>query len=173
MKKNIILGGGCFWNVDAVFRKVPGVSDIRSGYYELDTKTYGFTDKDKIEVVRLSYETDRISFSKILDLFFFVHNPTLIKWDMEECFYPLGRSAVMYTEEEQKNEVIERIQKYNAEQTFGTEPVQTKLIEADFEKFVMASEKEQDFYNKNPKDPYCTSMIDPKMEKLKEKFKIG
>lgn len=172
MKKNIILAGGCFWGAEAIFRKVPGVSDIKSGYYLLDKTTHGFTDKDKVEVVRLSYETDRINFSKILDLFFFTHTPTLVKWDIEECFYPLGRSAIFYMEEEQKEEAINRLKEMEEAKVYP-EPIETKVIEGDFEKFVMASEKEQDYYNKNRTDPYCTSIIDNKMIGLKEKFKIG
>lgn len=171
MKKQIILAGGCYWCFEAILRKFNGISNIQSGYYELNMKNFGFTDKDKIEVVKFSYDTDIIDFSKVLDIFFFSHTATLVKWDMEDCFYPLCRSAILYMEEEQRTESEQRI-KTMTDNLVYPDPIQTKIIKADFQKFIVAADKEQDYYGKYPEDAYCKSIINNKMISLKNKFGI-
>lgn len=171
MKKEIILAGGCYWCVEAIYRKLAGVIDIESGHYILDKKTHGFTDHDKIEVVHFFYDPDSLPFNRILDIFFFVHTPTLVKWDINDCFYPLCRSAIIYFDQEQKKEAENYIEGLTQENRYE-EPIQTKLISADSEKLKIAPEKEQDYYGKYPEDAYCKSIIQNKMNSLFEKFRI-
>lgn len=170
--KEIILAGGCYWAVEAIFKKFSGFSQIKPGYYNLDKAHYGFTDNDQVEVVYLKYNENFIDLDKIFKIFFFTHNPSLLKWDIEECFYPKGRSAIIYLDQEHK-EAAQNYMKnlFNAE-TFDEKihTIDTKIIEGNTKNFISAPDKEINYFEKYPKDGYCTSIIEPKIEKLKEVF---
>jgi peptide-methionine (S)-S-oxide reductase len=171
MKKNLILAGGCYWCVEAIFKKIPGVLQVRPGYYHLDKKNFGFTDRDKVEVIYFQYDDEIVNFDFILDIFFFVHTATLVKWDINDCFYPLCRSAIIYFDIAQKTQSQKRIDLMTEEKTYE-EPIQTKLIKADADNFTLAPDKEQDYYLKYPNDGYCTSIIAPKIKKLYDQYGI-
>lgn len=166
MKEKIIFAGGCHFCVEAIFKELQGVEDIKSGYYHLNDD-FAFETGDKVEAVRFTYDTDILSFDDLLDIFYFVHTPTLVVWEKDLCFFPLCRSAIIYNTAKQKELAEEKIRTITP---LYTEPVQTRLIPEEEDSFFLVEEKYQNYYEKEPKDGYCTSIIDPKMEKLRATY---
>jgi peptide-methionine (S)-S-oxide reductase len=163
MKEQIILTGSCYWCLEALFKKIKGVIAVIPGLYDISDYPFAFTKNDKIEAIKITFDKSIISYSEIFDVLFLSHNPTLIKWEFEDCFYPKCRSSVFYFNEEQKEAIEQKIIQLSS---LYSEKVQTKIAFIKPDNFTLASEKDRDYYFKNPNDGYCTSIIKPKIEKL-------
>lgn len=175
MKEQVILSGNCSWTFEAVFQHIKGVTDVKSGTYSLKPYDFKFNEKDKVEAVFLEFDNSIISLDKILDIFYTIHNPNINCWDEEKCFSYNHRSAII-VRKEQKEVAEQKVKDVSESQIFGDSTpyggsINTKVIifiEDDLFEFI--KEKEKDFYKKYPKDPYSTSMIVPKLEKVENKF---
>jgi peptide-methionine (S)-S-oxide reductase len=164
------LAGGCYWCLDAIYRRLTGVTKVTSGYSgghvdnpTIDQVYAGMT--GHAEVVQLEFDPEVVSYRDILEIFFVMHDPTTLNRqgnDIGEIY----RSAIFYHSEEQK-EVAEDMIK-NFAPTLWKDPVVTELNP--FDKFWEASEEMQDFYEKHPTQAYCQIIIDPKIQKLRQKF---
>ena len=166
-----VLGGGCFWCVEAVFNEIAGVTSVISGYSGGHTinPTYYQVCSEKTghaEVVRLDFDPDRISFTEILEVFFATHDPTTLNRqgaDRGERY----RSAILYTSEFQREQAVNFIE---ALDSAGTEkgPVVTQVVP--FEAFYPAEREHQLFYQNNPNSMYCDIVISPKVATVRQKF---
>lgn len=165
-KDSIVLGGGCFWCVEAVFKAVSGVVEVTSGYSGgvIENPTYeevctGTT--NYAEVVKVFFDADKISLEKLFDIFFTIHNPTTLNRQGNDVGTQY-RSVVFYKNEAQKQSALKALQKvqnrYEDKIVTQVEPLQS---------FYKAEEYHQDYFAKNPNDGYCNLFIPPKLKKLK------
>ena len=166
-----VLGGGCFWCVEAVFEEIAGITEITSGYsgghkvnpnyYEVCSEKTGHA-----EVVKLEFEPNQITFREILEVFFATHDPTTLNRQGADKGARY-RSVILYTTEPQKDQSAIFIKELDAS---GTEngPVVTEL--SPFEVFYPAEREHQLFYQNNPGSMYCQIVISPKVAKVRQKF---
>ena len=168
-KKELIVGGGCFWCTEAVFEVLKGVSDVESGYANGHTLNPTYRDictgeTGHAEVIKITYDDSIITIDTLLDIFFVVHNPTTINQQGAD----LGtqyRSTILYTNEETK-EVAEA--SLEAAKNDYSDPIVTTIEPLDI--YYKAEEYHQDYYRQNQMQGYCMAIIPPKLAKLKVKF---
>lgn len=166
--EEIILSGNCGWCLEALFKKMRGISKVESGYVLL--KSYGdlaFSDTDKIEVVKISYSEFQTPLLSILNVYKLSHNPTINPWIKDLVFYPGTRPSIIYQSDSQKTIIDDFIISF---QNDYTETIHTKVLKFKLNSFVACEEKNQDYYEKNPNDGYCTSIVEPKLNSFKEKY---
>ena len=159
------LGGGCFWCVEAVFERAPGVLSVTSGYAggKTENPTYEDVcdgDTGHAEVVRIEFDPQKISYAKLLDLFWDAHDPTTLNRQGADAGTQY-RSVILAENAEQA--VIARDSKARAQSKFSA-PIVTEI--AALEKFYPAEAGHQDFYRRNPLHPYNMAVIRPKLRKL-------
>lgn len=164
------LGGGCYWCLEAFYQRVNGISKVVSGYSggHLDHPTAERVyrgDTGHAEVVQLTFDPSVITYREILEIFFVMHDPTTLNRQGNDIGDEY-RSAIFYHNEGQK-QVAEDMMA-NFAPTLYKDPVVTQLVA--FEKFWAAEEYMQDFYNKNPNAGSCQVVINPKIQKLRQKF---
>jgi len=152
MTKKIILAGGCFWGLEELIRKQPGILNTRVGYTggSVENPTYKNHD-GHAEAVEIEYNGDRTSYKNLLDFFFQIHNPTTIN----QQGHDLGtsyRSAIFYSNEEEKKEAENFIDIVNKSKRWK-DPVATTL--EPLEKFYKAEDYHQDYLQKNPGGYTC------------------
>ena len=159
------VGGGCFWCMEAVFERLPGVISVKSGfsgghtenpsYREVCTGTTGHA-----EVIQITFDPVKISYNKILDVFWQAHDPTTLNRQGadEGTQY---RSIILYHGEKQKLEAEKS--KLQA-QGHHKSPIVTEIVP--FEKFYPAEDYHQGYYDANSQQPYCQLVITPKLQKL-------
>jgi peptide-methionine (S)-S-oxide reductase len=169
--ETLVLGGGCFWCTEAVFKKLRGVESVMPGYaggkkpnptyQEVSTEETGHT-----EVIRLEYDASAISLEDLLAVFFATHNPTTLNRQGNDIG-PQYRSAIYYTTERQKEGIQAFINALQENEFRGrTIVTEVKPLEA----FYPAEEEHRAYYQKNPDQGYCQAIIDPKIKKLRETF---
>ena len=163
-----ILGGGCFWCVEAVYERLPGVLSVTSGYAggHTENPTYeqiGTGKTGHAEVVQIEYDPEKISFQKIIDLFWDAHDPTTLDRQGADVG-PQYRSIVLTQNDEQAR--IARESMDRAQQNFKS-PIVTEIVP--LTKFYPAEDYHQDFYRENPMHPYNMAVIRPKLQKLDAK----
>jgi peptide-methionine (S)-S-oxide reductase len=161
-----ILGGGCFWCVEAVYERLPGILSVTSGYAggQTENPTYEQICTGKTghaEVVRIEYDPQKISYGKIIDLFWQAHDPTTLNRQGNDVG-PQYRSIILTADEAQKK--IAEDSKSRAQEGFRS-PIVTEIVP--LTKFYPAEDYHQDFYRENPMHPYNMVVIRPKLEKLK------
>ena len=160
-------GGGCFWCMEAVFENVEGVIDVVSGfaggkkenptYKEVCTGTTGHA-----EVVMIKYDPSIVTYEELLKIFWKSHNPTQINRQGADVGSQY-RSIILYTDDKQKM-IAEQSRHELEESGVYRGPIVTEIVP--FIKFYPAEDYHQDYYRKNPNAPYCTLVIQPKLEKL-------
>lgn len=161
----IVLGGGCFWCVEAVYERIEGILDAVSGYAGGSVKnpTYEQVSTGRTghaEVVQLTYDPSKITLEKILEIFWKAHDPTTPNRQGADVGTQY-RSIILY-----KNETERRVaeeSKRKAQSSFRS-PIVTEILP--LTDFYRAEEYHQDYYRKNPYAGYCTFVIRPKLEKL-------
>lgn len=168
----ITLGAGCFWCVEAIFQQVEGVLKVESGYSGGLVKNPSYKDvctgmTGHAEVVQVSYDPKKISFDKILEIFWKTHDPTTLNRQGadEGTQY---RSAVFYHNEAQKATAEAWKAKLNGEHVFPN-PIVTEIVP--FKVFYAAEDYHQDYYDLNGHNPYCQVVIKPKLDKFVKVFK--
>ena len=169
MKKELIVGGGCFWCTEAVFEVLKGVSDVESGYANGHTPNPTYRDicsgdTGYAEVIKISYDNTIISVDTLLEIFFVIHDPTTLNRQGADIGTQY-RSTILYTDEETKEAAQAAMQ---AAQEEYTDPIVT-VIEP-LESYYKAEAYHQDYYRQNMMQGYCMAVIPPKLAKLKEKF---
>jgi peptide-methionine (S)-S-oxide reductase len=169
--QTIVLGGGCFWCTESVFKEVRGVTDVESGYSNGRPQRPSYEqvcggDTGHNEVVKLTYDPGQISTRQILEIFFVVHDPTQLNRQGNDAGTQY-RSGIYYTTPEQKELAEEMIGSLNAEKTFGR-PVVTEVQPVT--NYWPAEEYHQDFFEKNPTQGYCMAVAAPKVAKFRKTF---
>jgi peptide-methionine (S)-S-oxide reductase len=152
MIKKIVLAGGCFWGLQDLIRKEVGVVTTWVGYTggEVENPTYE-NHKGHAEVVEIEYDTEKTSYTKMLDFFFQIHNPTTLNRQGNDIGTSY-RSAIFYNNEEEKKEAVDFIDIVNKSKRWQS-PVVTTL--EPFTKFYLAEDYHQDYLVKNPKGYTC------------------
>lgn len=167
----IVLGGGCFWCVEAVFLNVDGVLSAESGYTGGKTKNPNYKDictgsTGHAEVVKIGYDSTKISLVEILEIFFATHDPTTLNRQGADVGTQY-RSAIFYNNESQRNTALEYISFLENEKAFDSKIVTEVTALPEFYK---AEDYHQNYFNNNPYQGYCQFVINPKLQKLKSKF---
>ena len=169
MNRVIYLGGGCFWCIESVFKKVRGIVSISPGYMGGDNPdpTYeevceGYT--NHVEVVKIEYD-DNINISQILSIFFVVHDPTSINRQGADVGTQY-RSAIFCNTEE-RSLIVDFIQYLEKENIFKDKIVTEVNNIGDF---YVAEQYHHDYFTKNPENSYCQAVINPKLAKLRVNF---
>ncbi len=167
--KEIVLGGGCFWCIEAVFRRVKGVKEAISGYAggERENPTYeqvcsGAT--GHAEVVKVVYDENEVTLEELLEIFFAVHNPTTLNRQGADVGTQY-RSVVYYGDEGEKRIIESAIAKVQKEYS---DPIVTEV--APKPTFYKAEAYHQNYYDTNPHQGYCQVVIRPKVQKFLTKF---
>lgn len=164
-----VLAGGCFWCLDAVYRRISGVSEVISGYaggrmadprYELVST--GLT--GHAEVVKLTFDEKVIPAETILDLFFLIHDPTTLNRQGNDVGTQY-RSAMYYKDDTQKTAFEAAMERARAH---WTAPIVTEIAKLDT--FYPAEDYHQDYFNKNPGNGYCSIVITPKIVKARAEY---
>jgi methionine-S-sulfoxide reductase len=169
MKRELIVGGGCFWCTEAVFELLKGVSDVESGYANGHTPDPTYRDictgdTGYAEVIKITYDDSIITVDTLLDIFFVVHDPTTLNRQGADRGTQY-RSTILYTDEETKEAAEAALE---AAQADWNDPIVTKI--EPLECYYTAEAYHQDYYQQNPMQGYCMAVIPPKLAKLKAKF---
>ena len=164
--ESAVLGGGCFWCLEAVFQRLPGVVAVQSGYAgghspAPNYKSVCHGDTGHAEVVQILFNSQNLSFNQVLDLFWRAHDPTTLNRQGADSGTQY-RSIILPADEAQNSLAIQS--KDNAQKLFQN-PITTEIKLLD--KFFPAEIEHQDFYNRNKLHPYCAFNIIPKLHKLK------
>lgn len=164
-----VLAGGCFWCLDAVFRRLNGVESSECGYaggtaedaayYTVSTGKTGHA-----EAVQVTFDESVISAETLLDIFFLIHDPTT-KDRQGNDVGPQYRSAMFYENDEQKHEFEAAVKRAKAH---WSEPIVTELTPLDV--FYEAEPEHQDYFNNNPANGYCSIVIAPKIIKVRAAY---
>ena len=169
MNSVIYLGGGCFWCTESVYKNINGVISITPGYMggNNPNPTYeevceGYT--NHVEVIKVKYDHS-LSLDQVLSIFFSTHDPTSINRQGADVGTQY-RSAVFCNQDERK-EVIDFIKNLEAKNIFEDKIV-TEVN--DIVPFYEAENYHHDFFTKNPQNPYCQAVINPKLKKLRSNF---
>ena len=169
--QTLVLGGGCFWCTEAVFKEVRGVTDVESGYSngQLPNPTYeqvctGGT--GHAEVVKLTYDHAQVSTRQLLEIFFVVHDPTQLNRQGNDVGSQY-RSGIYYTTPEQKQAADDFIREASQDKLFG-KPIVTEV--KPLANYHPAEAYHQDFFEKNPTQGYCMAVAAPKVAKFRKTF---
>lgn len=165
-------GSGCFWCTEAIFLNVEGVEKIESGYTggKVKNPTYrevcsGLT--GHAEVVQLTFDPNVISYQELLEIFWKTHDPTTLNQQGADVGTQY-RSAIFYHNEEQKTQAEYYKKRLEDEGAFD-KPIVTEITPSTT--FYKAEDYHQNYYNLNSNAPYCTYVIQPKLEKFRKAFK--
>lgn len=163
------LAGGCFWCLEAIYDGLKGVKDVVSGYSGgyLSDPSYehvcsGTT--GHAEVVQVTFDPELISFKEILEVFFSIHNPTTRNRQGADVGTQY-RSAIFYHSQQQK-ETAERVIREIEAAGIWEHPIVTELTP--FSDFYPAEDYHQEYFAKNPYQPYCQVVIAPKVAKFRK-----
>ena len=164
-----VLGGGCFWCLDAAYRQIKGVVQVSSGYAggKIDFPTYEQVTSGQTghaEVVEVTFDPSQISYAEILDIFWALHDPTTLNRQGADIGSQY-RSVIFYQDEEQKLTAQKSIEQV---QGLWPDPVVTEL--AALPKFYTAEDYHQNYFSQHPTSAYCQVVINPKLNKLRAKF---
>ncbi len=167
--KEAILGGGCFWCLDAAFRQIEGVEDVVSGYANghVDNPSYKEVCTDTTghaEVVKVLYDDAKISYRDLLEIFYALHDPTTLNRQGAD-YGSQYRSTILYQNDEERRIAEEVTQELQQELD---RKIVTKI--EPLSSFWPAEEYHQDYFAKNPSQGYCRAVVAPKVLKVREKF---
>ena len=170
-KEVTTLGGGCFWCLEAVFDGLQGVESVESGYTggKAANPTYEQVcggDTGHAEVVRVTFDPQAISFREILEVFFAIHDPTTLNRQGNDAGTQY-RSAIFYHTPEQQAAAGQVIAALTAEKAFD-DPIVTEVAPA--QTFYVAEDYHQEYFANNSHQPYCQSVVAPKVAKFRKKF---
>src|SRR5258708_13519737 len=163
-EQRAVFGGGCFWRIEAGFQRLTGVTHVESGYMggRADQATYrqvGNGATGHVEVVRIPFDPDQISYRDLLDVFFAVHDPTTLNQQGNDAGEQY-RSVIFYSDEEQQRIAENTIAELTAAKAFS-EPIVTAVEPA--EEFHVAEGYHQNSSNENSRHPYCMFVTSPNL----------
>ena len=166
-----VLGGGCFWCVEAVFRDLDGVRSVKSGYAGGHTANPRYKDicsgtTGHAEVVRVEYEPARLSYADLLRVFFTIHDPTTPNRQGNDVGTQY-RSVIMTGSEEEARTAHKVMAEVGASGLFDRKLV-TEIVPLD--KFYPAEDEHDDYFARNPGSGYCQVVVAPKVRKFRKQF---
>lgn len=165
----VIIGAGCFWCTEAVYQELQGVIDIEVGYAGGHVTnpgyrevTYGKT--GHIEVAKITYNPEQISYRQLIDIFWTMHDPT----SMDRQGADVGsqyRSVIFYTDDRQKTIAEES---KDVAQNIYSDKIATEIRA--LHNYFPGEDYHQKYYSNNPDAGYCRVVINPKVNKLRAEF---
>lgn len=169
--ETVVIGGGCFWCVEAVYQNLDGVKSVYSGYAggTVENPSYEEVSTGRTgaaEVVEITYDKTKTNLDEIFKVFFTVHDPTTLNRQGADVGTQY-RSVIFYKNENEKKVAQDLIKDLNNE-VFSNKIVTT--LEP-LKKFYKAEEYHQGYYENNKNKPYCEMVIQPKIEKFEKVFK--
>ena len=164
-------GGGCFWCTEAIFQRLKGVSSVVPGYSGGDTKNPTYDEvcegnTGHVESIEIKFDPNIIPFEKLLEIFFYTHDPTTPNQQGNDIG-PQYQSSVFYHSEEQKIKTLELIKKLEEEKIYA-KPIVTGVEE--FKNFYEAEDYHKNYFERNRDAAYCSYVIGPKIHKLIERY---
>jgi peptide-methionine (S)-S-oxide reductase len=164
-------GGGCFWCTEAVYQQLRGVKSVTSGYCGGSVKNPSYEQvcskrTGHAEVVQIVFDPREISYADVLEVFFRTHDPTTVDRQGNDVG-PQYRSVIFYHTEQQKRTAEQVKAMLDAEGVFSAPIVTTIEPLTDF---YPAESYHQNYYAANPRQPYCSFVIAPKVDKLRKTF---
>jgi len=165
------LGGGCFWCLEAVYERVEGVTGVRSGYAGGDKPVPTYQEvcsgrTGHAEVVEVTFDPDVISYREILEIFFAIHDPTTLDRQGADVGTQY-RSAIFHHSEAQRTVAREVVRELEAEAVFDA-PIVTEIVPLDT--FWPGEDYHQEYFRRNPYQPYCQVVVAPKVAKFRQRF---
>ena len=165
------LAGGCFWCLEAVFDGLKGVESVESGYMggELKDPTYADVcsgSSGHAEVVQIRFDPAQIAYRDLLEVFFVIHDPTTLNRQGNDAGTQY-RSAIFYHAPQQKAVAEEVIAKLDTAGLWDS-PIVTEVTAAS--RFYVAEAGHQEYYQRNPNQPYCMMVVQPKVAKFRQRF---
>ena len=166
-----LMGGGCFWCIEAVLERLEGVSKVVSGYAGGKTPTPSYEQvcsgtTGHAEVVQVEFDPAVLSYRDLLIVFFAMHDPTTLNRQGADVGTHY-RSVIYYNSESQRQAAEGLIKEFDGEGIWGA-PIVTKVEPAPV--FHPAEEYHQQYYRRNPEAGYCQVVIAPKVSRLRQKF---
>jgi len=170
-KEIATLAGGCFWCLEAVFDDLKGVESVESGYMGGKTVNPSYEEvcsgeTGHAEVAQLSFYPKQVSFKEILEVFFVIHDPTTLNRQGNDVGTQY-RSAIFYHSAEQKAAAEQVIANMSAAKVYE-DPIVTEVVPAS--KFYVAEDYHQEYFRRNPAQPYCAFVVRPKVAKFRKHF---
>ncbi|MGQ9479871.1 peptide-methionine (S)-S-oxide reductase MsrA [Chloroflexus sp.] len=165
------LAGGCFWCLEAVYDQVSGVKDVVSGYTggHVPNPTYRRVcdgNTGHAEAVQIQFDPEQISYRELLEIFFSIHDPTTLNRQGADAGTQY-RSAIFYHSEEQRQVAGQLVRELTEQQVFR-DPIVTQIVPATT--FYPAEEYHQEYFARNPYQPYCQFVVAPKVAKFQKLF---
>ena len=165
------LGAGCFWCVEAVFQQLQGVESAVSGYAggEVENPTYervcsGTT--GHAEVVQITFDPEVISYADLLYVFWRTHDPTTL--NRQGADQGTQYRSVIFCHDETQQEIAEKSKAETDAADLWADPIVTEI--APFARFYRAEDYHMDYFSRNPNQPYCQMVVDPKVRKFRKEF---
>lgn len=168
-QQSIVLGGGCFWCLEASFNLIRGILKVVPGYagghqenptyQQVSSQTTGHA-----EVVKVTFDTDQINLSEVLEIFWAIHDPTTLNRQGNDTG-PEYRSIILYSDQKQKETVDLSL---NEVSKVWTDKIVTEVKPLDI--FYEAEPEHHNYFEKHPEKAYCQIVINPKLKKLREHF---
>jgi peptide-methionine (S)-S-oxide reductase len=170
-KEVATLAGGCFWCLEAVYDRLEGVESVESGYMggEMPNPSYERVcegDTGHAEVVRITFDPSAVTYREVLEVFFTIHDPTTLNRQGNDVGTQY-RSAIFYRSAQQMAEAEKLIRELTAERAFP-DPIVTEVVPAS--EFFVAEDYHQEYFERNPRQPYCQYVVSPKVAKFRQKW---
>ena len=166
-----ILAGGCFWCLEAVYDQVKGVKSVESGYIggAVNNPTYEAVcggQTGHAEAVRITFDTNVISYKELLEIFFAVHDPTTLNRQGNDTGTQY-RSAIFFSREAERETAEAVIKTLNNEKLYDA-PIVTQVVPAG--QWYEAEPYHQEYFARNPFQGYCQFVVGPKVAKFRKQF---
>lgn len=170
-KEQIVFAGGCFWCTEAVFQRIEGVETVVSGYTGGSIKNPAYREictgrTGHAEGILITYNPSVVPVDTLLEIFFATHDPTTLNRQGNDRGTQY-RSEIFYTLEAQKESAMSFMKCLEDKSVFEN-PIVTQITPLDV--FYTAEEDHQNYYNENTNQGYCSSIITPKIEKIKKYY---
>ena len=165
------LGGGCFWCLEAVYQQVLGVVHVESGYTggqtlnpDYDSVCTGKT--GHAEVVQIEFDANVLTYQKILEIFFAIHDPTTLNRQGND----IGSQyrSVIYAHDKEQRMIAQNVIKQLTQGNIFDQPIVTEL--ADLPTYYKAEDYHQNYFNNHPEQGYCAFVVSPKVSKFRKQF---
>jgi len=168
--KTIVVGGGCFWCVEAVFDGVKGVKSVVSGYSGGVIKNPSYKEVSRsltnhAEVCEITYNSLEIELQSILEIFYLSHDPTTLNRQGNDVGKHY-RSIILYNNNEEKKIITNYTEKINNDLFDNKIVTEIKKLDT----FYKAEEYHQDYFQNNSNQPYCKFVISPKVTKARKEL---
>ena len=169
--ETILLGGGCFWCLEPIYDALDGVTDVVSGYAGGQTVNPNYEQicsgrTGHAEVVKVTFDPERVSLREILEVFFVIHDPTTLNRQGNDVGTQY-RSVVFYSSAAQKAVVLDVISSFETLKVWD-DPIVTEVSEAPT--FYPAEDYHQNYFERNPNQGYCRVIIAPKVMKFRQRY---